>query len=403
MKAELPTCCFRCRFTLSDVLSAQEENQLDDSQLEDDEIEVVVLPPDEGGITDEDSDMSDDEATGTFIHLPRRILNAEAETPSLACTVPAPEAQQQPAKRKKKAPRNWGKKILPSEQLSEPASGYGPSIVGYLNATINTPLDAFFSFFSKNLVNEITQQTMIYAQQRGKIDFVVTIEEVVTFIGILIFSGYTPVPYRRLYWSVEPDVHNDLVSASMRRNRFDEIMQFLHLADNSKVNSDRYYKVRPLFKAVNETFKQLPLQPNISIDESMIKYYGKHSTKQFNRGKPIRFGFKLFSLASPAGYLYHAEPYCGSDTHLEEESYGLGGNVVLTLVQYCDVPAGSRLYFDNWFTSLSLLDRLKADGIGGTGTIRVDRCEKTPLQSKKNWRKKEEVPSPMHRMEKTCW
>ena len=150
MKAELPTCCFRCRFTLNDVLSALEENQLDDSQLEDDEIEVVVLPPDEGGITDEDSDMSDDEATGTFIHLPRRILNAEAETPSLACTVPAPEAQQQPAKRKKRAPRDSGKKILPSEQLAEPASDYGPSIVGYLNATINTPFGCFlFSFFKE--------------------------------------------------------------------------------------------------------------------------------------------------------------------------------------------------------------------------------------------------------------
>ena len=106
-----------------------------------------MLPPDEGGFTDEGSDMSDDEATGTFIHLSRRILNAEAETPSLACTAPAPEAQQQLAKRKKIAPRNWGKKILPFEQLSKPASGYGPSIVGYLNATIDTPLDVFFSFF----------------------------------------------------------------------------------------------------------------------------------------------------------------------------------------------------------------------------------------------------------------
>ena len=70
-----------------------------------------MLPPDERGITDEDSDLSDDEATGTFIHLPRRILNAEAETSSLACTVPAPEAQQQPAKRKKRAPRKWSKKF----------------------------------------------------------------------------------------------------------------------------------------------------------------------------------------------------------------------------------------------------------------------------------------------------
>ena len=103
---------------------------MDDSQLEDDEIEVVVLPPDEGGITDEDSDMSDDEATGTFIHLPRRILNAEAETPSLTCTVPAPEAQQQPAKRKKRAPRNWGKKFcLPNSFQSQQAVMVCPSWV----------------------------------------------------------------------------------------------------------------------------------------------------------------------------------------------------------------------------------------------------------------------------------
>ena len=117
MKAELPTCCFRCRFTLNDVLSALEENQLDDSQLEDDEIKVVVLPPDEGGITDKDSDMSDGEATGTFIHLPRRILNAEAETLSLACTVPAPEAQQQPAKRKRKRQETGVKKFCLSNSF----------------------------------------------------------------------------------------------------------------------------------------------------------------------------------------------------------------------------------------------------------------------------------------------
>ena len=91
------------------------------------------------------------------------------------------------------------------------------------------------------MVNETAQQTIIYAQQREKIDFSVTTEKVICFIGILILSGYTPVPYRRLYWSVEPDVHNDFVSALMRRNRFDEIMQFLHLADNSKINSDRFY------------------------------------------------------------------------------------------------------------------------------------------------------------------
>ena len=75
---------------------------MNESQFEKNQIKVTVLPPDEGGITDEDSDMSDDEATGTFIHLPRRSLNAEAETPGLASTSPATRPQQQPAKRKKK-------------------------------------------------------------------------------------------------------------------------------------------------------------------------------------------------------------------------------------------------------------------------------------------------------------
>ena len=72
---------------------------------------------------------------------------------------------------------------------------------------------------------------------------------------------------------------------------------------------------------------------------------------------------------------------------------------MLSLVQACHVPAGSKLYFDNWFTSLSLLDKLRVDGIGGTGTIRADRCEKTPLQTKKNLRKRKEGHNHMQAME----
>ena len=55
-----------------------------------------------------------------------------------------------------------------------------------------------------------------------------------------------------------------------------------------------------------------------SVDESIIPYYGKHGTKQFIRGKPIRFGFKLWCITSSEGYLFHAEPYCGVDTDLPD-------------------------------------------------------------------------------------
>ena len=51
------------------------------------------------------------------------------------------------------------------------------------------------------------------------------------------------------------------------------------------------------------------------------------------------------------------------------------------------MTAGFRLYFDNWFTSFNLLDKLKEKQIGGTGTIRADRCLNAPLPTKKEMEK----------------
>ena len=125
----------------------------------------------------------------------------------------------------------------------------------------------------------------------------------------------------------------------MRRNRFEEIIKyFLHFVDTSQITADRYYKIRPLFKEISKCFKIIFLRPDISIDGTMIKCYAKHGSKQFIRGKPIRFAFKMFSLASSTGHLHHVEPYCGADTQLTETLLGLGENVVLSLAQACDVP-----------------------------------------------------------------
>ena len=46
---------------------------------------------------------------------------------------------------------------------------------------------------------------------------------------------------------------------------------------------------------------------NLSIDESMIPYYGQNPTKEFIRGKPIRWGYKAWVPAEPLGYAYHID------------------------------------------------------------------------------------------------
>ena len=72
--------------------------------------------------------------------------------------------------------------------------------------------------------------------------------------------------------------------------------QFLHIRDNTDIDDDRYYKVRPLFDILNTNFKRFVSANNFSVDKSMIPYDGRHGIKHFIRGKPIQFGFKLWCL-----------------------------------------------------------------------------------------------------------
>ena len=108
---------------------------------------------------------------------------------------------------------------------------------------------------------------------------------------------------------------------------------------------------------------------NHSIDESVIFYYGKHGTKQFIRAKGIWFGFKLWCITSSGRYLLHAEPYCGVDTDLPDTGLGQGADVVLGLIEKCEVKAGSTVTFESLFTSILLLDELTELGTGALGTL----------------------------------
>lgn len=72
----------------------------------------------------------------------------------------------------------------------------------------------------------------------------------------------------------------------MQINRFEEILRHFHVADNNNLcPNDKMAKVRPPFNLLNKKFLQYATEKKISIDESMIPYYGRHGCKQHIRGK----------------------------------------------------------------------------------------------------------------------
>ena len=58
----------------------------------------------------------------------------------------------------------------------------------------------------------------------------------------------------------------------------------------------------------------------------MIPYFGKHGAEQYIHGKPIKFGFKLWVMATPLEYCIHFHPYAGKDSILQEYEQLFVGN-----------------------------------------------------------------------------
>ncbi|KAK0057933.1 PiggyBac transposable element-derived protein 3 [Biomphalaria pfeifferi] len=205
------------------------------------------------------------------------------------------------------------------------------------------------------------------------------------FIGVLLLSGYTVVPRRRMYWSLDQDVRNEAVAKAMSRNRFDEILRYFHPADNENLpEGDRFGKVRTMLTMLNERWMLYrPQNKELSIDELMIPYFGRHGAKQHIHGKPIRFGFKMWALTTSTAYLIQAVPYQGASTGKTIPELGMGGSVVMDLISELPRSTKYNLYFDNLFTSLSLMDRLTKEGFDATGTLRSSRTEKAPIIDQK--------------------
>ena len=59
-----------------------------------------------------------------------------------------------------------------------------------------------------------------------------------------------------------------------------------------------------------------------------------------------------------------------------------GADVVLGLIEKCEVKAGSTVTFDNLFTSLPLLDEQTEPVIGALDTLRQNRFHGIPVANK---------------------
>ena len=234
------------------------------------------------------------------------------------------------------------------------------------------------------LIDHICKETNAYTSQKRNHTFKIEPNELKSFLAVLLLSGYIPYPRCSMYWEMSSDSRNTTVASLFTRNRFLDVLHYLHLADNNNLNpSDKFSKVNSLFKMINESCLQnfIP-EKNVSIDESMVRYYGRHGCKQYIQTKLVKFGCKLWVAATPLGYAIQFYPYAGKDDNYNRY-IGLGGSVVMNLMSKLPTVPNSNYHVvtDNFFISPSLLRLLKGNGIAATGTVRANRTENAPSQA----------------------
>ncbi|XP_023311304.1 piggyBac transposable element-derived protein 3-like [Anoplophora glabripennis] len=186
---------------------------------------------------------------------------------------------------------------------------------------IETPTDVFLHLFPEDLITHITFQINLYAFQRhgeGRNFKPTTAKEIKIFLGVNLLMGLKKLPSFKDYWSSQEEMRDPFISSVISRDRFAWLLSNIHLNDNAvqpqkgEQNYDKLYKVRPLLSKLQETFMS-SMKPSEfqSVDESMIRFKGRSSFRQYMPMKPIKRGYKVWVRADSTGYKCEFQIYTG--------------------------------------------------------------------------------------------
>ena len=166
-------------------------------------------------------------------------------------------------------------------------------------------------------------------------------------------------------------------SLTISRDRFEEIIRYLHFVDNSNLpmhghpSFSRLQKVQPVLSLIKKSMSQAyNLHCQLSIDEAMEPFKGRSSMQQYMPIKPIKRGFKIWVIADALnGYFYDVIPYIGATGG--SACLGLGEKIVLELTQPL-FGRNRQIFCDNYFTTIPLFHTLLNYHTNACGTIRIN-------------------------------
>ena len=200
--------------------------------------------------SNEESESEVDSETEEEVLEESSSTESNSESPeSIQTAKPSKQSTSTP-KTKKKSNLSWESKKFQPPQCDVPDISLKLKVNNGLKRT-SAPIDFFNLFCDNNFFVQICQETNFYNVQRSTDGFMeavpmnnkrrtsfkrlklVTVNEIKRTICIILYMGISKLPNQRIYWGSRPAV--PIISKSMRRDRFEDILSILHFSDNKKV------------------------------------------------------------------------------------------------------------------------------------------------------------------------
>ncbi|KAI8432777.1 hypothetical protein MSG28_013736 [Choristoneura fumiferana] len=394
----------RCLRDIDISAALFDDNASEDGlDFDDDSIADPDFNPEVEGLADDLAEVLAEESSEGEFDVDAIIESLEADeiTPSsevepIATTSSCNNPPSSSANRKKPKKLNlrWKKKNLELNRHQLAFKGnetLNPDILD-----LETPVQFYLYLFPPELIQMIVEQTNLYVVQKDPSNtFRVSEIDIRQFIGIIYLMSLIKLPRVTSHWSAI--LGTELIQQTMALNKFEKIRQLMHFNDNSKTvprnnpNHDRIFKIRPVIDTLNTAYSKVMLEQQLCVDEQMCSTKARNMLKRYNPNKPHKWGYKIYVLSGVSGFAYKTEVETGTENIVNqgEPDLGASSNVVMRLSRMIPRHENFRLYFDNYFTSLLLLEYLAKQGILALGTIRRNRIPDCKLPSEKVIKKKE--------------
>ncbi|XP_013884959.1 piggyBac transposable element-derived protein 4 isoform X2 [Austrofundulus limnaeus] len=245
---------------------------------------------------------------------------------------------------------------------------------------ITSRLQSFLCLFNMEMLLIIIDCTN-HEARRTFDSWSLSVSELMAFVAIL-FLRATLCPIGAMIESWSEKYAVPAIKETMSRDRYKEIMRYLRFDNKDtraeRVKTDRFAAVSDIWQRLVRNCHQcyIPGQ-HITVDEQLFPTKVRCPFTQYISSKPDKFGIKFWIAADlETKYMCNAIPYLGKDPS-RPKGERLSENVVIKLMEPF-LGKGRTVTMDNFFTSMSLANRLLNHNTTLLGTINKIRREIPP-------------------------